>query len=77
MPILDLVTPWAAAAESPDALATFTNRHHELLEAMRRQRAPAAESLGQLPAYQRLDGVDVERVARVLRGRLLRHGISS
>ncbi|MEZ4378564.1 MAG: hypothetical protein R3B35_09820 [Gemmatimonadales bacterium] len=51
MPILDLVTPWAAAAESPDALATFTNRHHELLEAMRRQRAPAAESLGTPTAF--------------------------
>ncbi|HPF63073.1 MAG TPA: hypothetical protein PLI93_13555 [Gemmatimonadales bacterium] len=45
MPILDLVTPWAAAAESPDTLAAFTDRHHELLEALRRQRAPSADAL--------------------------------
>lgn len=45
MPIIDLVTPWAAAAQAPDTLAAFTRSHATLLEAVRRQRAPSAAAL--------------------------------
>ena len=41
--IVDLVSPWAAAFDAPDATracALFRARHAELLEALRRQRAP-------------------------------------
>lgn len=41
--ILDLVSPWAAAFDAPDATrarALFRARHAEFLDALRRQRAP-------------------------------------
>ncbi|MEO5798023.1 MAG: hypothetical protein ABIZ70_07685 [Gemmatimonadales bacterium] len=43
MPLHDLVSPWAAAAEAddaPQARALFRARHAALLERLRRQRAP-------------------------------------
>jgi hypothetical protein len=49
MPIIDLVTPWAAAAQTPATLAAFLHRHHQLLDAIRRQRAPSTDAVG-LPA---------------------------
>ena len=43
MPLLDLVSPWAATADAPDptaARALFRTRHAPLLESLRQQRAP-------------------------------------
>ncbi|MBK7595014.1 MAG: hypothetical protein IPP98_06495 [Gemmatimonadetes bacterium] len=48
MPLLDLVTPWAAARGAPDdAHAThhLVERHAAILERIRRQRAPHLETL--------------------------------
>lgn len=45
MPILDLLTPWAQASETRDGLDAFHHRHHELLERVRRQRAPTSTRL--------------------------------
>ena len=50
--LLDLVSPWATAVESSDAgrqSAAFRSRHADLLEALRRQRAPLHESLALAP----------------------------
>lgn len=44
MPLLDLVTPWAAAADA-EAEAHLRRRHAALLERVRRQRAPHADAL--------------------------------
>lgn len=46
--ITDLVSPWCTAVESPDsarARSAFRSRHADLLELLRRQRAPLADVL--------------------------------
>jgi hypothetical protein len=46
--ITDLVSPWCTAVESPDsarARSAFRSRHADLLEILRRQRAPLADVL--------------------------------
>lgn len=48
MPLLDLVTPWAAALAAPDpadAASHYFQRHAATLERVRRQRAPHADRL--------------------------------
>ena len=48
MPLLDLVTPWAAARGAPDgthATHHLVERHAAILERIRRQRAPHLEAL--------------------------------
>ncbi len=42
--IVDLVSPWAAAIESAESQLAWRARHGELLEALRRQRAPHADT---------------------------------
>lgn len=45
MPIVDLVSPWSQARETRDGLEAFHHRHRELLERVRRQRAPTGPHL--------------------------------
>ncbi len=42
--IIDLVSPWAAAVDAPQAQSAWCARHAALLEALRRQRAPHASA---------------------------------
>lgn len=43
--LVDLVSPWAAALGSPEAIAAFRARHVDLLAALRRQRALDGDEL--------------------------------
>lgn len=45
MSVIDLVTPWAQAAETRDGLDTFHARHQHFLDRLRRQRAPTTARL--------------------------------
>jgi hypothetical protein len=82
--ITDLVSPWCTAVEAPDsarARSAFRSRHADLLEILRRQRAPLADVLplamdaGELrPLARRAADPDSQQTLRAALGRAARLG---
>ena len=74
--IVDLVSPWAAAADSASAQAAWRTRHATLLETLRRQRAPhtTAYPLATDPTELHQLGL---RASDPERQQLLRNAVSS
>ncbi len=82
MPILDLVTPWAAAARGDaDELATFARRHADVLEPIRRQRAPTEASLPAPTTWanlaERAGDTALHQAIRDARDRLVDRGLAA
>lgn len=82
--ITDLVSPWCTAVEARDsarARSAFRSRHADLLEILRRQRAPLADALplamnpGELrPLARRAADPDSQQTLRAALGRAARLG---